>query len=529
MDANLVFLFMAALSAGVTLWRVLFIFPTVYNRGWIVVSGIVLVVSAVGWFVFPNQVGYVVGLLWLVLALVPSLAQRLALSWDNQGRYEAAYRLSSLARVLHPAGQLRYFPDMIRSRWYLTEGKYDEAKAVLQGLSNNPVTAFYGMTMQFWLTGDYEGLMRWIDSHYSKDAFKRDPNLVIRYLSALGITGDLNRMVSEFNSYRSTLERSTSHLNYGLLYVYSACGCLPQVEQLLASAFHMFKPELKQQWIAMTQVSAGAVEQGNATLNQLLNAKDGQVRRSVQNILARPTVQADAVLTANSKALLAQITQQYQNFQRYDRSQASSQLRRQYVTIALVVVILIVYVLEIQQGGDTDTETLYRLGALWPPAVTQGGEWWRLITVMFLHFGFLHVALNLVALVVIGPSVESMLGRVRYTIVYFVAGIGSAYAAVLFTQLNWLAPDVYVGASGAIMGLFGAAAAIYFHDWRTSRSGIALNFLRRMGLIIGLQVVADLTIPGTSLPIHLIGAIIGFIVTLLLYQVMARKPRVATA
>jgi rhomboid protease GluP len=135
----------------------------------------------------------------------------------------------------------------------------------------------------------------------------------------------------------------------------------------------------------------------------------------------------------------------------------------------------------------------------------------------------------LLALVVIGPSVESMLGRIRYLIVYFVAGVGSAYAAVLFTQLNWLPPEVYVGASGAIMGLFGAAAAIYLHDWRTSRSSIALNFLRRMALIIGLQVVADLTIPGTSLPIHLIGALIGFIVTMLLNQFMARKQRMATA
>jgi rhomboid protease GluP len=451
------------------------------------------------------------------------------MAWDNQGRYEAAFAVATLARVLHPAGQLRYLPDMIRSRWYLTEGKYDEAQVLFRWLSTNPVTAFYGQSMQYWLAGDYEGMLRWLQSHYSTEVFQRDPNVVMRYIFALGTTGDLNKMLSVFNQYHSTLERSIAHLNYGLLYIFSACGCMPQVEQLLTNAFPMFKPELKQQWLATTQVAAGNVEQGRATLNQLLNAQDGQVRRSVQNVLSRPVVQADAVLTAESKALLAQIRQQYQNYQRYARGQAPSHLRRQYITLALVAVILLVYLLEIQQGGDTDLDNLYKLGALWPPVVIVGGQWWRLISVMFLHFGFLHVALNLLALVVIGPSVESMLGRVRYLIVYFVAGIGSAYAVVLFTQLNWVAPEVYVGASGAIMGLFGAAAAIYFHDWRTSRSGIALNFLRRMALIIGIQVVADLTIPGTSLSVHLIGAIIGFIVTLLLNQFVARKQRAAAA
>ncbi|MEP6986819.1 MAG: hypothetical protein ABI970_14530, partial [Chloroflexota bacterium] len=57
----------------------------------------------------------------------------------------------------------------------------------------------------------------------------------------------------------------------------------------------------------------------------------------------------------------------------------------------------------------------------------------------------------------------------------------------------------------------------------TSRSSIALNFLRRAALIIGLQVVADLTIPGTSLAIHLLGAIIGFVVTMLINQIALRK------
>src|SRR3954451_11864093 len=98
MDANLVFLFMAGLSAVFTLWRAIFVFPVKYNRGWIAVSAGILLIGILGWFVIPAQIGYVVGVIWLVLALVPSLAQRLALSWDSQGRYEAALRMATLAR-----------------------------------------------------------------------------------------------------------------------------------------------------------------------------------------------------------------------------------------------------------------------------------------------------------------------------------------------------------------------------------------------------------------------------------------------
>lgn len=528
MDANLVFLFMASISAGFTLWRVLFVFPLKYNRGWVVVCIAVLAIAGIGWILIPQQIGYVVGVLWLIFGIAPSVSQRLAIANDRVGKFKAAVGWATVARILHPAGQIRYLADMNRSRWYMVDGRFDEAKVILEQLKGHPATDFYAETTLYWLAGDYEGLLRWLQSRYTVDEIKRDPNIVMRYLYALGVTGDLNGLVTTFQTYRSTLEKSSAHLNYGLLYVFSACGLTSEVSQLMEGAFHPFTADMKALWVAVTQVAAGQVDEGKATFTRLLDATDKQVGVSARNMLTRPAVQAEAVLSAESKAALSKITAQYQNDQRYDRTRPTRRIGRQYVTLALVVVIVIAYLVEIQQGGDTDIETLYKLGALWTPAVIEGGQWWRLVTVMFLHLGLLHVALNVLALIVIGPAIESLLGHVRYGLVYFVAGIGSAYAAVLFTQLNWLPPTVYVGASGAIMGLFGASAAIYFYDWRRHRSSIALNFLRRAALIIGLQVVADLTIPGTSLAIHLLGAIIGLVVTLLLSLLAARKPRIAT-
>jgi rhomboid protease GluP len=527
MDANLLLLFLVAAAAIFALWRGLFMVQMKHNFDWIFISIGGLVLATLGWFIVPGAVGFVAGLYWLLLVLVPSYAQRAALSFELQRRYQAASWAAKIARFLHPFGQLRFLPDMIEAGSLIHKGRYDDAGQALKRLSGHSATQFFALSTQYWLDGDHNGMLDWLQRRYSADAFRRDPNAVMRYIFALGATGNLDKMVVEFEFYRTTLEESPQHLNYALLYVFSVCGCLQQVEQLFVESIRLAAPELKQQWIAVTRMAAGQVEQASSELSRLLLVKDGLVSRSAYNILARPIVPAETQLSGDSKMLLSKIITRNQADQTYRRDHLRGKVRRSYITIGLALVILAVYLLELEQGGDTDVETLYRLGALWPADVIEQGKWWPLIAFMFLHYGILHIGLNLLALLIIGPFIESMLGRVRFMVVYFFTGIGSAYAAVLLTRFNWLPPNVYVGASGAIMGLFGAAAAIYFLAWRAHRSVIALSFLRRVALAIGLQVVADIIIPGTSLSIHLIGAILGFLATMTLHYVLLAKAQMA--
>lgn len=123
------------------------------------------------------------------------------------------------------------------------------------------------------------------------------------------------------------------------------------------------------------------------------------------------------------------------------------------VTKTLVALNVGIYLLELGLGGTingTDNR-IYREGVLYGPLVADG-EWWRLFTSMFLHYGPIHLLFNMLALWWFGAAVENVLGRGRYLLLYLVSGLAGSAGALIMSP-NALT----VGASGAIFGILGAA------------------------------------------------------------------------
>jgi rhomboid protease GluP len=162
-----------------------------------------------------------------------------------------------------------------------------------------------------------------------------------------------------------------------------------------------------------------------------------------------------------------------------------------------------------------DPDVAIRFGALLP-AEAAGGGWWRLIAASFLHFGVLHLAMNMLALQVLGPFVERVLLRWRYIALYLGAGIGSMGAVVLLRQAGFLNYDMLVGASGSIMGLVGATAAIAVGDSRIFKTRASATLLRRAAVLIVIQIIFDASTPQVSMAAHLGGLVSGFLLALLL-------------
>lgn len=92
-----------------------------------------------------------------------------------------------------------------------------------------------------------------------------------------------------------------------------------------------------------------------------------------------------------------------------------------------------------------------------PEWVASTNEYWRLIGTAFLHYGFLHLAVNMISLAVLGPSIERVFGHVRFTVLYLVAALGGSVAVYAFDPNNLQAT---AGASAAIFGLFGALVVL---------------------------------------------------------------------
>jgi rhomboid protease GluP len=147
------------------------------------------------------------------------------------------------------------------------------------------------------------------------------------------------------------------------------------------------------------------------------------------------------------------------------------------VTTAILILNIIMFAAEILgslhagKGGISllwgmDGETMYRLGASFPPAIFYGHEWFRLITASFLHGGLIHIGFNMLVLVDIGPMVEEVYGSARYLFLYLATG------AAGYIVSAW-AGNFSVGASASLLGIIGLLIAI-----TTKRGGTQMKELR---------------------------------------------------
>jgi membrane associated rhomboid family serine protease len=128
------------------------------------------------------------------------------------------------------------------------------------------------------------------------------------------------------------------------------------------------------------------------------------------------------------------------------------------VTKALVAINVAVYVAELVTGGGVNGtgSTIYLHGVLFGPLVEQG-DWWRLLTAAFLHYGPVHLILNMVGLYWFGSLLEERIGSARYLMLYLVSGLAGSAGALLWSN-GFLTPTV--GASGAIFGILGAGLVL---------------------------------------------------------------------
>lgn len=187
-------------------------------------------------------------------------------------------------------------------------------------------------------------------------------------------------------------------------------------------------------------------------------------------------------------------------------------LRKAPAVLTFIFLNVAAFLVEISYGNWSEP-ALYRLGAFEPYSVIGLGEYWRLLTALFLHAGPVHLLFNLFALYVLGPPLERSIGSIRFCVSYLTAGLGSTVGVLGLALLGLIRPAPLVGASGCIMGIVGAWAAFLLLHRDAPR---AKQRLSNVAMIIGIQVAFDLSTPQVSMSAHLCGLITGFAVGLIL-------------
>src|SRR5690348_1804193 len=119
-------------------------------------------------------------------------------------------------------------------------------------------------------------------------------------------------------------------------------------------------------------------------------------------------------------------------------------------TLVLIAINVGVVAVELGINGSFASNNVFLKGVLWGPFVAQG-DWWRLVTSMFLHANFFHIAVNMWSLYIVGTILEQVIGRWRFLLLYLVSGIAGSAGALV-----WSPDKPTVGASGAIFGILGA-------------------------------------------------------------------------
>jgi hypothetical protein len=131
------------------------------------------------------------------------------------------------------------------------------------------------------------------------------------------------------------------------------------------------------------------------------------------------------------------------------------------------------------------------------------GEYWRLVTVVLVHGGVLHLAFNMYALFIIGPIVEQLYGRARFLWIYLLCAAAGSAASYTFSD-----SFASVGASGAIFGLFGMLlVADRVHKPALTRN--ARNLTAQIGVLIGINLLIGFTVPGIDNAAHIGGLLAG--------------------
>ncbi|WP_299487108.1 rhomboid family intramembrane serine protease [Acaryochloris sp. IP29b_bin.137] len=485
-------------------------------RGWRFVAVFLIGLTFLLQRVLPNHGGVISGAIWFLIVLIPQRgAVRInQLTW--QQHFRAARRWAQVLRLLHPMDSFWQWPRYLQAMELAQMGQLAEAEAHL--IPVNSSASLMGVVARcqlFRFRGDWQAMLDWMTQEIPKETVMSSGSLMTTYLMALGETHRLNEMIAELERFQPQVANATikHYWDFSRLIVFAFCGQPELVARLLQGPLAKIADSAQLFWGSTAVMAAGEPEVAQKEFDQLIASGNGLYA----NTLRQRTPQADIndPLNDDSRhqlkmwgdALFSELQ---------DRERQQGKIGRSPITLGLIAINLAFFIAEIILGSSanelnfgTDTVALYTLGALIPAEVVAG-EWWRLLAAAFLHFGPLHLSLNMFGLALLGPFVEKMLGTWRFLVSYLTTAMGSMLALTLLTITHIFVTPAAVGASGAIMGVIGTEAAIQIRILRQHSSKMAATRLRLIGLFVVLQTIFDVMTPQVSFMGHVSGLVIGF-------------------
>ncbi|CAN5416824.1 hypothetical protein BH20VER3_BH20VER3_04270 [soil metagenome] len=508
-DLNHILLFLAVVSPLILLVRIARMRDP-RNQGWGIAALIVLAGCGLAWLAAPTVAGFIGGVFWFLLLVLPSLAERKIAAWVLVQRPSEARRLALVRRTLHPWEDSPYRPSLLRSLEQAKAGRLDLAldQLAAERAAATPAGRF-ATALTFALTENWLGLVQWCQRDL---AVTNNPALLSLYCRALGEVGAQSEQVLLLTAQAEAREtRLTTDLSqvFNLVLGAAFAGQKNELVRLLEGDMRRLPAEQQQFWLATAEMQEGDTGPARERLQRLRVAtQDAVLRRSIDRRLAHPP--AAATLSPGATRQLARLLGGSSGAPHHPPGRTPA--TGAPAVWALILFNVAMFGVEMIMGGSTNPLTLQNLGGLEPAAVIVRHEYWRLLTALFLHYGALHLSVNLLGLYILGPSLERLLGATKFLLSYLVSGLGSSAGVVVLWSLGLNQSDLLVGASGSIMGVIGVSAGLLV---RHRQSPLAGRQLKNFIAIVAIQTAFDLWRPEVSLSAHLSGFVSGLLLGLL--------------
>jgi rhomboid protease GluP len=514
LDPNVLLCWLVGLGTAVNALA-LFLLQRFRTPSWFIVYGFNALLLGGGLLFVPDAAGYATAPIFALTIMCPIWLARAANYAAARLHHAQALRLLQLATLLHPFGLFTQQMRLLKASAAADVGDDDKARSLLEALAagKDAATADAARMQLLRMNVDFVGLLAFIEADPRR---LLDPAYAPAYARAQAETGDLTGALKTVRQAKFVLPE---HRAAAELFVAALSGRESFVAALLDGVLAFYPEPVQRYWRATARLASGHPAE-TLTLpapHYLKRALEDRRTRGVPPFTLSHDDDAWLALRENEATAIAEQVRKQRGVRRFFT-----------VSTALVLTNLCAFALEIP-GGVLDDENLIALGALMLPMHTWT-EAWRLLTACFLHWGWLHLLLNLSSLSLFGPTLERSLGKLRFLALYLGAGISSMAAYAVAASLRsggvidlYKPPDIVVGASGCIMGVIGGLFALAIVSFWKNRDRPRSVHVIVLGIIVLAQTLFDYFTPQIAMGVHLSGVVVGFVLALVLRDPTSRQ------
>ena len=189
------------------------------------------------------------------------------------------------------------------------------------------------------------------------------------------------------------------------------------------------------------------------------------------------------------------------------------EIKKEPVTVLLILLNTLIFLIVEFTGGSENGQHRLECGAAYAPLILEQGQWYRVFSSMFLHFGAPHLINNMLVLFVLGQRLEPAVGRLRFLLIYIAGGLGGNFIS-LFWDMRTGDYSVSAGASGAVFAVMGGMIYVIIRH----RGRVADLTMKQMLIMAAFSLYFGFASEGVDNAAHAGGLLCGFLAAVIFYH-----------